>query len=100
MSWFKIILTKDQVKAGEIKKFQQKFRDALHEAGLPNEMGLFAGQPRGNGEYPFFLTPACATLAENLIASYSGVSCEKPKRGGLEPTMVIGFNKAWDLIME
>ena len=100
MGWFKILLDKDQVKNGEIKKLQQKFRDAFHEAGLPNEMALFTGLPLDNGEHPFYLTPVCSKLAEDLISYYSGVSCEKPKKGGLEPTMVIGFNKGWDLLLE
>ena len=38
--------------------------------------------------------------AENLIAEYSGTPCEKPQKRGLEPTLVIGFNRAWDLLME
>ena len=100
MTWFKILLTNDQVNAGGIKEFHKKFREAFHAAGLPNEMALFAGQPLSNGDQPFYLTPACSDLAETLISSYSGSPCEKPKKGGLEPTMVIGFNKAWDMLME
>lgn len=100
MEWSKILLDKDQVKAGEIKKLQQKFRDAFHEAGLPNEMALFTGLPLENGEHPFYLTPVCSKLAEDLISYYSGVSCKKPKKGGLEPTMAIGFNTGWDLLKD
>jgi len=100
MSWFEILLNKDQVRTGEIKKLQQGFRDAFHEAGLPNEMGLFAGMPRSNGEHPFYLTPACSRFAESFISDYSGTPCEKPKKSGFEPSLLIGFNKAWDLLLE
>jgi hypothetical protein len=100
MGWSKILLTKDQVKTGEIKRFHQKFRKVFQEAGQTNEMGLFAGLPLQDGELPFYLTPVCSRLAENLITEYSGVPCEKPHKSGLEPTLVIGFNRAWDLLME
>ncbi len=100
MTWFKVLLTKEQIKAGEIKKLHQKFRDAFHEAGLPYEMGIFAGLPLNDGEQPFFLTPACSELATKLIADYSGGPCEKPRKKGLEPSLVIGFNMAWDLLLE
>ena len=100
MNWFKILLTDEQIKAGEIKELQKGFRDLFHEAGLPNEMALFTGQPLDNGEHPFYLTPVCSKLAENLISYYSGMPCEKPRKDGLEPTLVIGFNKAWDLLLE
>jgi hypothetical protein len=100
MSWFEILLTKDQVRTGEIKRLQKGFRDAFHKAGLPNEMALFAGIPRDDGEYPFYLTPACSKFAEAFISEYSGRPCEKPKKTALEPSLLIGFNKAWDLLLE
>jgi hypothetical protein len=100
MSWFEILLTKEQVRAGEIKRLQQGFRDAFHEAGWPNEMGLFAGIPRINGEHPFYFTPACSRFAEAFISEYSGRPCEKPKKTAFEPSLLIGFNKAWDLLLE
>ena len=100
MGWSKIILSKEQVSSGEIKVLQQKFRDAFHEAGLPNEMALFTGLPLNNSEHPFYLTPICEKFAGDVISHYSGISCEKPKKSGLEPSMVIGFNKGWDLLQE
>ena len=100
MDWVRILLKNDQVRAGEIKNLQQAFRDAFHEAGTPNEMGLFAGLPLSTGELPFYLTPVCSRFAQKLISDYSGTPCEKPKKSGLEPTLVIGFNKAWDLLLE
>ena len=100
MSWTRIILNKDQIKAGEIKKLQHKFREIFHELGMPNEMALFTGKPQDNGDLPFYLTPACSKPAENLIANYSGISSEKPKKGAIGTVLVIGFNKAWDLLLE
>ena len=100
MAWLKILLKKDQIEGGGIKKLHQEFRDIFQEAIQTNEIGLFAGLPQNDGELPFYLTPACEKLAGNLIAEYSGVQCEKPRKSGLEPTLVIGFNRAWDLLME
>ena len=100
MAWTRILLSDDQVKSGEIKNFQQAFRDAFHEAGMPDDMGLFAGLPNSSGEYPFYLTPACSRLAPSLISDYSGTTSGKPRKSAFEPTLVIGFNKAWDLLLE
>ena len=100
MPWTRIMLSTDQVKAGEIKRLQSKFRDIFHEAGMPTDMAMFAGQPSDSGYYPFYLTPACARASEGLAAEYAGVACGKPKKSGLEPTMVIGFNRGWDLLLE
>ena len=100
MKWTRILLSGDQVRTGELKRLQSKFRDIFHEAGMPTDMAMFAGQPSESGHYPFYLSPACSKLSEGLIAEYSGVSCEKPKKSGLEPTMVIGFNRGWDLLLE
>ena len=100
MPWTRILLSTDQVKAGEIKRLQSKFRDIFHEAGMPSDMAMFAGQPTDSGYYPFFLSPACAKLTDSLIAEYSGTNCGKPQKNGLEPIMVIGFNRGWDLLLE
>jgi len=99
MHWTKILLSDDQVKTGEIKRLQAKFRDNFHKAGMPTDMAMFAGQPTDTGYFPFYFSPACASVSKNLIAEYSGVSCDKPKKSGLEPTMVIGFNRGWDLLL-
>ncbi len=100
MAWFKILLNRDQVRSGEIKNLQQEFRGAFHEAGMPKEMALFAGKPLEGGELPFYLTPLCEKSAEGLISYYSGTACERPAKSPLDPTLVIGFNKAWDLLGE
>lgn len=98
MAWTKILLSGDQVKDGEIKRLQEKFRVLFHEAGMPTDMVMFAGQLTDRGYYPFYLSPACTNKTDRLIPEYSGVSCEKPKMSGLEPTMVIGFKQGWDLL--
>ena len=100
MPWIRILLSNDQVQSGEIKRFQARFREIFHDEGMPSDMAMFAGQPTDTGYYPFYLSPACEKLSENLIAEYSGVSCDKPKKSGLDPTMVIGFNQGWDLLLE
>jgi hypothetical protein len=100
MPWTKILLSEDQVKAGEIKRLQAKFRVIFHEAGMPTDMAMFAGQPTDTGYYPFFLSPACTSKSDGLISEYSGVACDKPKVSGLDPTMVIGFKQGWDLLIE
>ena len=98
MAWYKIILTEKQVKDGEVKNLHQSFRNFFYEVKNPSEMGLFAGSPLDNGGLPFYLTPACEKPAKSLISRYSGTSCEKPKKLPFEPTLSIGYNKAWDLL--
>ncbi len=100
MPWTKIMLSTEQVKSGEIKRLQAKFRDIFNEAGMPTDMAMFAGQPSDSGYYPFYLTPACARASEALSSEYAGVACDRPKKTSLEPTMVIGFNRGWDLLLE
>ena len=100
MPWTKILLNNDQVKSGEIKRLQAKFRVLFHEAGMPTDMAMFAGQLTDTGYFPFYLSPACSSVTASLIAEYSGVTCDKPKRSGLDPTMVIGFKEGWDLLMD
>jgi hypothetical protein len=100
MAWTKILLSGDDLKSGEVKRFQAKFRDAFHAAGMPTDMAMFTGQPTATGYFPFYLTPACAKVAVNFISEYAGVTCEKPQKSGLEPTMVIGFSRGWDLLIE
>ncbi len=100
MPWTRILLSADQVKSGEIKRLQAKFRDVFHEAGMSTDMAMFTGQPNDSGYYPFYLTPACSRVSDSLIAEYSGTSCDKPKKSGLDPTMVIGFNRGWNLLLE
>ncbi len=100
MPWTKILLSDDQVKAGEIKRLQSKFRVIFHEAGMPTDMAMFAGQPSDTGYYPFYLSPACSKVSDGLLSEYAGVACEKPQKTGLEPTMVIGFKQGWDQLLE
>ena len=100
MPWTKILLSSDQVRNGEIKVLQAKFRDIFHEEGMPTDMAMFAGQPSDTGYYPFYLTPACSKVTAGLVSEYSGTACEKPEKKLLEPTMAIGFNRGWDLLSE
>ena len=100
MPWIRILLNSDQVKDGEIKRLQAKFREIFSERGMPGDMALFAGSPTDAGSYPFYLTPACANVSESLISEYSGTPCDKPKKTGMEPTMAIGLNRGWDLLLE
>jgi hypothetical protein len=100
MPWTKILLSGDQVKTGEIKRLQAKFREVYNKAGMPTDMAMFAGQPNDKGYYPFYLSPACTRVCAGLTAEYSGVACDKPKKNGIEPTMVIGFKQGWDLLLE
>ena len=100
MPWTKILLSEDQVKSGEIKRLQAKFRVIFHEAGMPTDMAMFAGQPTDTGYYPFYLSPACIGKSDALIDEYSGVKCDRPEKSGLEPTMVIGFSQGWELLIE
>jgi hypothetical protein len=93
MPWTKILLSGDDLKSGEVKRLQAKFRDAfMMRACLQIWPCLQDSQPPQDTIH-LYLTPACAKNAENFISEYAGVSCEKPEKSGLEPTMVIGFNR-------
>ncbi|NLA74985.1 MAG: hypothetical protein GX846_05910 [Deltaproteobacteria bacterium] len=100
MPWTKILLSSDDLKSGKVKKLTARFREDFHEAGMPTDMAMFAGQPTATGYFPYYLTPACLRVSANLIKEYAGVNCEKPRKSGFEPTMVIGFSRGWDLLIE
>jgi len=80
MTWYKISLTQDQVEEREIFTLRDRFHKLFLDSGCPKNMALFSTPPLSKNDWPFYLSPACLPVAESLIASYSGVPCEKPKK--------------------
>jgi len=72
MSWFEILLNKDQIRAGELKKFQQAFRDASMRLDYQVRWDFLPVYRGATANTLFYLTPVCSKFAENFISHYSG----------------------------
>ena len=82
MSWFKVYLTYEQAAAKEHIKLQQDFHKICIENQTPEGMALYSGRYEWRNQvfFPFYFSPASVRFAKTLISSYSGTSCEQPKK--------------------
>jgi len=97
MTWFEVSLTLGQLATEELQALQKRFEELWLASGSPKEMALFSEAfPATVGRLSVYFSPACLPAAESLISSYSGVSCEKPKKEDLG--LLSGHSNAWDLL--
>jgi hypothetical protein len=96
MSWFEVILSREQATEGISEKIHSDFEELFVKAGKPPEMALFCDifpVP----QFSMYFSPAFAQYGSDLIAAYSGDACEKPDAS--EVTLLVGDREsAWDLL--
>ena len=96
MSWYEVILSREQLTEGISEKIQSDFETLFVKAGAPPEMALFCDSfpvP----QFSMYFSPVAVQHASDLIATYSGDACEKPDAS--EVTLLVGDkNSAWDLL--
>lgn len=98
MSWFKAYLTYEQAAANEHIKLEKDFYKLCIENQTPEGMALFAGKYEWDNQvfFPFYFSPASVQFAKTLISSYSGASCEQPKKEYLK--LLVGKPVDFDLL--
>jgi hypothetical protein len=79
MSWYKVVLSSQEVVAGELIALVNDFEYAFSESGQPKGMALFQGETVPAGSTVYF-SPGTVAPASRLIASYAGTECEAPAK--------------------
>jgi hypothetical protein len=80
-SWYKIVLTDDDVSRGHISTVQGRSMARLIQSGWPNDFGFFLGKhDLTNHETLIYFSPLAAALCADIINDYSGEPCEQPNR--------------------
>ena len=96
MSWYEVILSREQLTEGISEKIQSDFETLFIKAGTPPEMALFCDSFTVP-QFSMYFSPGAVQHASDLIATYSGDFCEKPDAN--EVTLLAGDkNTAWDLL--
>ncbi len=83
MSWYKVILTEEQVATGEHRNLQDQFSQIYADSGSPKGVALLAdrwafGAQGRRGTYPLYFSPPAVQYCGQLITNYSGEPCEVP----------------------
>ena len=101
MIWYKIRLTKSQVKGEVFVLLKKELKRLWNLVGTPKEMALFAGSPfEKKNEQCFYLTPGCLPWAESLISKYFASPCENPAKGEYPPALLVGHPEAERMVEE
>jgi hypothetical protein len=79
LSWYKAVLSSQEVVAGELIALVNDFEYAYGESGQPKGMALFQGETVPAGSTVYF-SPGTVAPASHLIASYAGTECERPDK--------------------
>jgi hypothetical protein len=83
MSWYKIILTHEDIAALKHMELQDQFARFFTAHNGPRDAGMYQSNELGIHEY--FFSPGAGKIAFPLIASYSGVECIAPTRSEVKP---------------
>jgi hypothetical protein len=81
-SWYKAVLSSQEVVAGEVIALVNDFEYAYSDSGQPKGMALFQGETVPAGSTVYF-SPGTVVPASHLIASYSGTECATPRKDEL-----------------
>ena len=101
MIWYKIRLTKGQIREGILLSLKKEFKRVWRLVGAPKDMALFAGSPfEKKNEQCFYLTPGCLPWAESIISQFFGSPCEKPAKAEYPPALLVGHPEAKRLVDE
>lgn len=90
MTWYRSTLDPEQVATGEMDSCKERFTEAFAVAKAPREMALFQMR-RADGGLDLYFTPACLDHAEELLAGWKAVACERPSPRNLE--FLVGMNE-------
>jgi hypothetical protein len=82
MSWYKAVLTHQQVAAGELITLVNDFEYVFRDLGEPKGMTLLQGEVTPAG-YTVYFSPRCLPRASYLLAAYSGTPCAEPRKEDL-----------------
>ena len=92
MSWYKIILSVEQVSNGKHKKIQDEFGDIFMRAGGPKGVALFSSNFLPGDTLEIYFSPEASQLSKHLIDAYSGVPCDVPTRK--DAGLLVGHDSA------
>lgn len=96
MSWHRIVLTNDQVVAGEHMNIQDAFTALFTAALAPKEAALFSAGHAAE-DYALYFSPGSFHFAKALILSKGGASCDAPPKDGT--SLVVGHGGARDALL-
>jgi hypothetical protein len=98
MSWFKVYLTYEQAVPNGYIKLQKDFYKLCIENQTPQGMALYSDRYEWDEQvfFPFYFSPGSVQFAKTLISSYSGNSCEQPKKEYLK--LLVGRPVDFDLL--
>jgi len=99
MKWFKIKLTKQQLKSGELTKIVDKFYKHLKFSNNPIGMSLWANRPTKPGETnTVYFSPVAVENSETIIREYNCKLCNKPRIEKV--SLLVGRADAWDIFQK
>ena len=88
VTWFKIALSKQQVKTGHLERIRETFADVFIARGAPAGAAMFSGNANDTGQTLYFNALA-ANLAETLLKDNGAIRCLPPlDDGGM--TLLVG----------
>ena len=79
MTWFKIVMSNEDIVSGQHMKIQNAFESLFLAAGAPKGAAMFANRDMARGDW-FFFSPGAMSIAGALVLSYGGIECTSPRR--------------------
>ena len=77
MTWHKIELSTDEVKAGEESRILKEFTDLFVAAGGPRDAAMLSSSLNSPGA-TIYLSPGAIRIAPTLVAAHAGLPCDCP----------------------
>jgi hypothetical protein len=81
LTWFTIVLSSAQVKAGHVGRIQDAFAELVIGTGAPPGTALF-GRARRDGGEDLYFTPLAGQIAEALLKANGALACLPPVDDG------------------
>ena len=97
MSWYKIVLTTEQIEQQQVLLgIQDKFIKLFMQANGPSDMAMFSDNDYIDGKISIYFTPGCHPACGNIISEHGGSECEAPSVEHV--SLLAGNDDAEDLL--
>ena len=96
MSWFKVVMSNDDIVSRKHIRLQDTFENLFSAAGAPRNAAMFANRDMARGDW-FFFSPGAMNIASALVLSHGAVECPSPRRSAV--SLLVGHPGCADVLL-
>jgi len=83
MSWYKVVMTSQDISAQRDSQLVEAFKQVFIGSKFPQDAALFSNDSHYGEDLIYYFSPGAVRIGASLIQLHSGIPCEEPPRDSL-----------------